>query len=372
MSFLNADDTLADALAFLDSFDDEQLTLQPKKKRVRSARSTSTALQRRQKTETLQLREQVAGLELHLQRLTNLFQSRYDGHIVMTEGGGYDMKMKRKTRYDQAMTKYQERLQAEKDNYKLRELLEVGYDMTLLTLNFVQEKVPRPLNGASHCGVQLEKKVENLYCRSSMLFPDGPASISSHTVITNDERRGKVIEMMTVTPMACSVKDAGDLVWRCAGAQVALIHHFLFFMVQDQGTHPNSLEKNYVTTAASTVGLLKFEKWNYARRFEEPGRTVVAWANLIFLPEHELTLHLQSSTVITCSVDGSVDASVARSLVQLHSEPVDSCSIDHGKRNVHDTVLAFAGDVFRQHLQSQQNQLLQNAGSMERTLSIMA
>ncbi|KAG6975443.1 hypothetical protein JG688_00002381 [Phytophthora aleatoria] len=371
MSFLEPDDgqTLDDALAFIDSFDDVQKAPKPKKKRVRSARSTSTALQRRQKAETLQLREQVAELLEQLKRLRDI-QSQNDGHIcsAMTEDEGYAQKITRKIRYDQAMTEYLGRLQAEKDNRKLREMLasQVKASTALRGLlqkqsvteglDFVNKRpqVQRPLTDASQCSIQLEKKVEDLYCRSDMLFQDGSASISSHTVIRNDEQKGTVIEIVMVTPMACSIKEAGNLVWE------------YFKEKWDQGSHPNSLEKNYVARATSSIGLLELEKWNYIRKFEESERTVIVWTNLIFQPEHNVKVHLQSSTVVSHSKGGT---SVARSFVQLYSEELHE---DHENSSTREAILAFAGDAFRQHLQSQQNQLLQNVGRMERTLPLLA
>ncbi|KAG3075693.1 hypothetical protein PI124_g5251 [Phytophthora idaei] len=360
MSFLGPDDgqTLDDALAFIDSFDDVQKAPKTKKKRVRSARSTSTALQRRQKAETLQLREQVAELLEQLKRLRDI-QSQNDGHrcSAMTEDEGYAQKITRKIRYDQAMTEYLGRLQAEKDNRKLREMLasQVKASTALRGLlqkqsvteglDFVNKRpqVQRPLTDASQCSIQLEKKVEDLYCR-----------ISSHTVIRNDEQKGTVIEIVMVTPMACSIKEAGNLVWE------------YFKEKWDQGSHPNSLEKNYVARATSSIGLLELEKWNYIRKFEESERTVIVWTNLIFQPEHNVKVHLQSSTVVSHSKGGT---SVARSFVQLYSEELHE---DHENSSTREAILAFAGDASCQHLQSQQNQLLQNVGRMERTLPLLA
>ncbi|GMF11471.1 unnamed protein product [Phytophthora lilii] len=343
MSFLDADDeTLAAALAFVDGFDAPR----DKKKRVRSASSSSTALQRRQKAETLKLREQVGELQEQLQMLEKLHQQNRKS-LDSSEGENDEDRARRKMIFDHAMVEYKARLEAEKVNYKLREMLakqkkfgdalkEMMQKQSLLEdLSFVQDLTPRiqrPLTDAYLTRSQLEKKVENLYLCSGELFHDQhSASISSHTVIAHDEKRGKVIQMMTVTP--------------------------------DQGVHPDSLQKDYFTTASIRTGVVSMKKWNYARKFIEPSRAVIGWANRMLLLKNNLQMHLQSSTVITYSEADPVNSSVVRSFLQLYSEPLGG-GVQHGEtyNGVHESILAFAGDIFRQHLQSQQNNIISKAG----------
>ncbi|RLN86199.1 hypothetical protein BBJ28_00016087 [Nothophytophthora sp. Chile5] len=62
---------------------------------------------------------------------------------------------------------------------------------------------------------ELEKLVENLYLDSRTVFESTqqPPAISCDMQIKQDSRRGKTIEFVTTTPMACSMHDASEIIW---------------------------------------------------------------------------------------------------------------------------------------------------------------
>ncbi|RLN47539.1 hypothetical protein BBJ28_00002932 [Nothophytophthora sp. Chile5] len=412
MSFLaaEADDkaTLEEALAFIDACEGDETnssadgstasqthveveqrrteTANSKKKRVRSAASSSTELQRRQKAETLRLRDEVAGLEEQLEQLIRmngvLPSSGFEADAIGVEAVemsancdtlGQRQKTRKAAMYEEAVAQFRGRQQAEKTNSKLkvilvnqvkvnsalRELLQKR--STLNGIDFVlgdQPLVERPLTDMDLSMAQLEQSVENLYLHAGSVFPsDQLPSISSHMAVKQDAVRGKTMEMVTITPMACSIEAAGDLVW----SQIK--------RTRTRGSRPNTLEKTYIHTLPIQDGVLAFKKLHYVRKFEESDRVVIVWADLMLLPQYGVQFRAQSWMVITRSTAEPRNACVARSFMQLFAEPQGERSA--GLASAQTTLFGMMGDSFLQFFQSQQNMMIREAGKLARTLPIM-
>ncbi|RLN49702.1 hypothetical protein BBJ28_00005024 [Nothophytophthora sp. Chile5] len=386
-----------------------------KKKRVRSAASSSTELQRRQKAETLRLRDQVAGLEEQLEQLIQMngvlscgFEADVIGAKAVEMAGNCDaLGQRQKTRktamYEEAVAQFRGRQRAEKMNSKLKAILtnqvkvngafrgllqkrstlnvrvpftiDVGLcewmfysDCVFLMLytctqgiDFVlrdQPLVERPLTDMDLSMAQLEQSVENLYLHAGSVFlSDELPSISSHMVVKQDPDRGKTVEMVTITPMACPIKAAGDLVWN----QIKL--------TRNRGTRPNSLEKNYIFTLPTQDGVLAFKKLNYVRKFEESDRVVIVSSDLMLLPQYDVQFRAQSWLVISCSTAEPRNACVARSFLQLFAEPQGERS--GGVANAQTTLFGMMGDSFLEYARSQQSMMIREAGKLTKTLLLM-
>ncbi|RLN47538.1 hypothetical protein BBJ28_00002933 [Nothophytophthora sp. Chile5] len=358
-----------------------------KKKRVRSAASSSTVLQRRQKAEKLRLRDQAAELEEQLEQLQCmngvLHSGVFDAEAIVARAvdnatQSDALRQHRKTRramlYSHAMMQYQGRRQAERMNRKLKATLAnqekvndalrglLQKRSTLDGIDLVlgdQPLVERPLIDMDLSMAQLEQRVENLYLHAGSVFPsDQLPSISSHTTIKQDAVRGKTMEMVTITPMACSIEDAGHIVWGSIEA------------IRDRGSRPNSLEKKYVTTVPSRKGDLELKKLNYVRKFEEADRVVIVWGDLILVPHHRLQFRVQSWMAITRSEADPLQGCVARSFLQIFAEPQGDLERQRDEEVVA-ALFAMLGDIFRQHFQAEQNMMLREAGMIGRTLPIM-
>jgi hypothetical protein len=61
----------------------------------------------------------------------------------------------------------------------------------------------------------LEERVESLYIDSKASIGwDEPCLVSSSMNVKHDTQNGKIIEIQTFTPMACSLQEATSLLWK--------------------------------------------------------------------------------------------------------------------------------------------------------------
>ncbi|RLN87456.1 hypothetical protein BBJ28_00022898 [Nothophytophthora sp. Chile5] len=407
MSFLVADEaemaTLEEALAFIDTYSDssqanakrqsldditpqqQRLTRENRRvKRVRTGASSSTVRQQRQKSELLALRSQVAALEEKLERLQRSSDVPW---IVQVNGDAApdsesdDMATElqsqlqnRRDRYNEAVLEYRELQQAKRTNSglkalvakqagvgsNLRSVLQTTKHSLLYEMGFKfaeQPKIVRPMTDVGMIMAELDQRTQNLYLHSDSVFqPDQSSSISFRVEVKHDEHRGKIMELIAITPMACPIEIAGDLVW----SELKLI--------RTQGDKPNSLKKELTLALPSQVGVLAFKKLNFVRRFDEPDRIVVVWADLVLFPHQKMQFRNQLWTVITRSDADPLGSCVTQTFLQSYMDhQEDSVSRGDGSNATQDAILASQSELFRQHFQSQQNMLILEAARIGRT-----
>ncbi|KAG1692517.1 hypothetical protein DVH05_000257 [Phytophthora capsici] len=207
-----------------------------KKRRVRSDASSSTRLQQRKREELKMLREQAQELEARVELLkTNKFLR--DDVVVH----GVESQKKTLSWHDIAIDEYKERLVSEKTNRRLKSILKNqekvngalgtllqkrsvlnGMDYVFSSpsgvgnlLSVASENEPAADVG-EHIRKELEELVQSIYKRYKTNFKattQTPA-ISCDMRVKRDAKRGKIVEFVTTTPMACGVEEAGEIVWK--------------------------------------------------------------------------------------------------------------------------------------------------------------
>ncbi|KAF4317111.1 hypothetical protein BBO99_00007011 [Phytophthora kernoviae] len=201
---------------------------------------------------------------------------------------------------------------------------------------------------------QLEKSVESLYLASDSVFPpDLPATISCNTRIKRtDDSQGNCIEVVTTTPVSCSLRVAADVVWKdlnVKGQDPERIYHFI------QRRKPDSLEKNFLIALHNPSGVLKIDGFQFMRKYEEPDRVVLIKANTLTLSNMGLRFRDRCWIIISRSNADPKHAAVARTCYQLYAEGSENFSTREDIVQTRDYILSsLSGKVRRDH------QMLQN------------
>ncbi|RLN47542.1 hypothetical protein BBJ28_00002937 [Nothophytophthora sp. Chile5] len=385
---------------------------QPKKKRrARSGASSSTRLQQRKKAELIALREEAQELEAHVKQLK---RSNYlpadvvlemDADVTVAgDGSGGSLIVKGANQQQQgkwyyiAREQYRERYRAEKMNRKLKAILESqtkvnsSLDVVLqkrsalygMDFVFANQPMPGPypptmnsptartvlsdMDNSRPIIAELEKLVENLYLDSRTVFKSTlqPPAISCDMQIKQDSRRGKTIEFVTTTPMACSMQEASDIIWEELTIHREYPDKFYHF---NRGSKLNSQEKSFVMTLRNASGVIDVHGRQFMRKFEEKDRIVLVRADRMFLSTQGIQFRCQSWTVITPS-ESDPQASVVRTFLQLYMERVDGMSprpedIVHAQT----LVMGSLSSKFRKFFQEHQNTLIEKGGLIVRPLS---
>ncbi|EGZ09076.1 hypothetical protein PHYSODRAFT_525783 [Phytophthora sojae] len=294
-----------------------------RKRRVRSAETSSTGLQRRKRAELASLREQAQELEGVLVQMQR-------GVVAgpLTERASEERDSRRCEWYRHALEQCQLRLQAEKTNRQLKSILKK------------QAKVHEALNGV------LQK-------RSTLYHKQSSPSINSSVVCNYDQRRQtKVVEFETTTPLGCSLQDATAFVWR--NFQIDRVRSF----------HPNTLLKKVVITMPSRNGAIQAEKLNYVRKHEDGDQTLISWADLMVLPtKSELHFRAEGLILLTPS-QADPKQTLLRSFLKLYLDN-NSASLYVGPEDIayaQDIVLGAMAAKIRMFWQSFQNMLIEEAG----------
>ncbi|KAL3670958.1 hypothetical protein V7S43_004143 [Phytophthora oleae] len=332
-------------------------SLPPKRKKPRRKypNSSSTVLQRRKKAEILALRNEVEQLEEQLTQLKQV--PGYKCPVSDVEEALVEFRPM--SWAEQAAVQYRGRLQAEKVNSKLKSIManQVKVSETLRTLiqktavmedmDFLHPDPCRPLSDGLYDMSLLEKSVERLYLNADAVFkPEKVNSISVQAMVKQNQSLGKILEIVSTTPMMCSLKMASDTLWNW------------FSLAKSMRNRPNILERNYTLLLESQMGPLECRKQNFVRRFEEEDRVVIIWTDILSLPKYQLQFRNQAWMFITPSADAPKDASVLRTFQRLFidhegSQPMQSNSF------VQESVFQELSKLYRRFLQSQQSAMME-------------
>ncbi|RLN87457.1 hypothetical protein BBJ28_00022899 [Nothophytophthora sp. Chile5] len=357
---------------------DHQLGLKMKPARGKSTASASTARHRRIKAEIMTLRSETAELQQQLEQLhalkhvspalQSLVTDAENPNATLTKQDKWSLvqlsgETRALTGAEHVVVQYRKRLQSEKTNRELkaimanqRKLNDTNTHHDLLRvfqgMTFVETTPLLPYRRKLHADVGvaqlawLEQRVESLYrSGNSMLRFEPMPSVSARTMITHDKQRGKTVEIATITPLECPMRDAIEVVWNEFNTWVSgwrILSRMVSMMME------------------SPVGVLDFRKSNFVRKFEEADRTVIIWADLMTLPRYGIQFRNETWVVITPSATDPHSASVVHIFAQIFVDASEgSPSYGNGAPSALDAAFAALGNMYRQFLQSHQNALLE-------------
>ncbi|RLN50018.1 hypothetical protein BBJ29_002962 [Phytophthora kernoviae] len=225
----------------------------------------------------------------------------------------------------------------------------LGKRSLLNDMNFLFESVPPPygpldsLDKSSGVMWQLEKRVESLM----------------H--VNHNTQYGKVIEIETVTPVACSIHEAAAILWK----DTETIHE-----IPDKryrylrGQKPNSLEKNFVMKLRGQQSDLVIDGSHFSRLFGETKRIVIAKADSIILQTDGIEFRSPSWTIITASESDPQHLSNVRSYVRIYSEVQPNLNLNARAEDIKSArnfVLNGLSKMMFGCAQKTQNELIQQA-----------
>ncbi|KAK1946895.1 hypothetical protein P3T76_000905 [Phytophthora citrophthora] len=313
-----------------------QIKTKVKKRRIKTFASSSTRQLQRKKAEKEELREQALFLQAQLDLLQ---RSKYgDGGAVQPDLSHSPAPVSSATTsewYDQAVRQFVFRQQSEKTNRELRSILANQLHSAEALRAILQRRTllegmdlvfggaaplyrpPQSLDNSVGIMKQLEKRVEDLYLDSRAGFGwDRPSLVSSNMKVNPNTQYGKVIEIETVTPVACSIHEAAAVLWK----DLKTVHE-----IPDKsyrylrGSTPNSLEKNFVMKLRGQDNIIEINGSHYSRKFEDRQRIVLAKADSIILPTEGLEFRSPSLTTIATS-ESNPQHSVVRSYLRIYAE----------------------------------------------------
>lgn len=401
MSFLLTQDdksTLDEALAFIDAYDpknaqttddssedvsslddlvadlldvpktQDQVKPKSRKRRVRSAATSSTALQRRKRAELATLRDQVEELQSTLGQLQRT--KALGGHLTVrsaTNNGAAS----RSPWNELAMQQYQKRVDAEKSNRHLKAILAnqdkvrksicavLRKRSALYGIDFVMQTEAPSCGSASlifnHLDplmTCLEDSVERQLANAGSVFEMLKGSVAlSNTMQTQykESRTATSLEFETTTPMPCSLKRACKILWDD------------FRLTRVAGDKAGSLQKKIVFTMQGSKGTIHTEKLHYVRKSESDNHMLICWADIMALPTTR-ALHYRTEgwILLTRSDADPLNACVARSLLKLDMDTDGAgCRIrPEDMVYARDVVLGAMAAKLRKFWQCVQNMLL--------------
>ncbi|KUF84420.1 hypothetical protein AM587_10008309 [Phytophthora nicotianae] len=360
------DGVLQDA-SFLPKETLERNSKKPMKKKRKKTPGASTRLQRRKRAEILALSALSEQLEGRLEQLRR-DQDEFDPSSMLLT---------------QAAIQFQERLQSEVINQRLRAVLteqmkinkalcDVFRAQTSLgNLNVFFGEPGPPVqypvadNSCAMIG-ELEKKVEGLYLDSAAVFqPRGVPCINTTLHVKQEQDRGNVFEITSTTCLPCSVQETSAMFWR----DFLTIHQ-----TNDKSYHflrqrkPASVEKSFKWVLRSEATVREINGFAFVRKIEEPNRVVLVEADRFVLPTEGLHFRIQRWTIITRSEDGSRPGSIVRTLIQLRAEYTEEFApTKNDLQQVKDLVLGTLSSRLRGYLQQQQGKFEREAEQLRMT-----
>ncbi|RLN83840.1 hypothetical protein BBJ28_00017730 [Nothophytophthora sp. Chile5] len=206
----------------------QKLSATNKEGKLRSPVPYSTDLQRRKRAELRVLRQEAQELNAQLALLQSTRHYRI-GAETTHQPEQSDLSGWRSL----AMIEYEERQRAERTNRKLKAImanqLEVhasirkllGRSIVCEGMEFVFQPQPtadRPLSQIDFSDAilaDLATDVERLRLQTDSVFRplESSATISCSTKSWRHERLGNLVETSSVTPLACDIREAGELLW---------------------------------------------------------------------------------------------------------------------------------------------------------------
>ncbi|POM76631.1 Hypothetical protein PHPALM_6104 [Phytophthora palmivora] len=340
------------------SLNELQSTSPIKKKKLRSAASSSAELQRRRRAEIETLRKEVAQLE---ECLSNEAKGQQLS-LVVTKDNGQLSEWHR-----HALIQYQQRLKSEQRNHQLKKMIEqqskdtnklrhVLYKRNVLDgIEFVRT-FESPcvkdffMDYASLLMDQLEEEVDSTYRNFKRMYQPQDGSIITCSQTMYDEKcQSNTLEFETTTPMDWPMRAAFKHVWNVLESS------------SDQSRKSNALEtKVHLTLPLPNRAACHFHKLHFLRKFEEQDRVIIIWSDLMQMTSKNIRLRSIAHAVFTPSEINPLHACVMQTFLKLYVEPSNGGNVlpedvQYGR----EVVLGAFGRLMRIFWQTQQSQLLE-------------
>ncbi|KAG7401940.1 hypothetical protein PHYBOEH_009520 [Phytophthora boehmeriae] len=336
----------------------------PQDKRSKARRTVgavpySTDLQRRKKSELKELRKEAQQLNA---RLVHLQLQRHNRFTTAASKGSHGWQ-------SLAAIECEERQRAERCNRQLK-LVMADMEKVHASFNRLLGR-PEALQGREFV-LQLEPKIERPVVSldvSTAILADLATSLDSlrldaggmftvprddHAVVCRSEKKlyavsgHCVAETKTITPLACSMRDAGDILWRFICSDVDKSFHSITKKT------PNAWEMT--SLAKSRDGFLHIDGVTIYRRYDEDHRIVVVGTSTWVLPNGALQFEDRAWTVITPS---SLHSAVVQTRYQLQVKAQSAASVQPTDfAYAQEAVLSSIGNKLRNAMQSLQSALL--------------
>ncbi|KAG3138763.1 hypothetical protein PC128_g25502 [Phytophthora cactorum] len=365
-----------------------------KKRRTKSVTNYSTRLQQRKRADIQRLREQAHELEAQVALLkTSRFLPgdvvlELDSESLRGGGGLVGQEKQPASWHEMAIAQYRERLVSEKMNRRLKSILvyqkeanralsgllqkrsvlsgmdyvfSAQSDMETASLFAKDSADVGPSKVNKKINSELEEVVRRMYKEVNAQSKENKptTAISCDMRIKHDARRGKMVELVTTTPMSCSVEDATEIVWKELTTSRDYPDKVYKYM---RNGKPNSQEISFVLTLRSPSGILELNGVQYMEKYEEVDRTIVAVAERIVLSTKNLQYRDECWMTVKRSASDT-KVSIVEVFHQLYMEQDDGlvvCPDDlaYGQ----DIVMGSMGNTLRKLLLAQQNTLMEKAG----------
>ncbi|ETL84483.1 hypothetical protein L917_15732 [Phytophthora nicotianae] len=327
----------------------------------------TTGLQRRKRIELLTLRQEAQRLN---ELLAQLQQRRHE-HLAIAADSTTGIEGSNGWR-SLAAIECEGREQAERTNRELKVILanqqKTGEAIrkilrkrgVLEGRNFVfqvkpvVERFPSRLDYSDAILGELASGLESLRLDAEMIFPtidDKHCTIISHSRDKMNASNGHhVAEVSTITPLACSMQNAGDLLWRFVSTDV----DSSFYSIRK--TNPYSFEMNCV--AKSRDGPQNIDGVVIYRRYDEHNSIVVVGRSTWFLPTGGLQFEDTALTVISPSSSDPLRCCTVQTRYELQAKITDLSVLPSDFAQVENAVMSSVGRKLRNAMQALQNALL--------------
>lgn len=334
------------------------------KKRVRRQGSTpySTLLQRRKRGEIQSLREEAQQLNAQLAMLQNVRHSRASTFLSRWR--------------DVAFAECGKRQQAEIVNRRLRGILKnhlkvhhslreaVQMDNVLEGMDFVFGSQPHPTSDSPLYQVDFTNSVmadlatslESLRLKADTVCPkagDKPMVVFRCENKRRVSQGDSVVETTGITPMACSMNEAADIVWGFITKINKDVNNAFRFV---RKTNPTPFEMN--ATASLREGLLNVDAVSLFRRYDELNRIVLVGTTTWSLPNGALQFQDHNWTIISPSKTDPLQSCVVQCFFRLQVKSINSSVLQEDFVRTHEVLLASISQKLRLVMQTLQNVLL--------------
>ncbi|KAG6609383.1 uncharacterized protein IUM83_00389 [Phytophthora cinnamomi] len=326
----------------------------------------TTELQRRKRSELLTLRQEAEALNRRLALLQQLRHDRLALAVNATDGGGSAWQ-------GLAAIECEERKRAERTNRELKVILEtqqktvaaickvLGKRRVFEGRDFVFQlkptipRFPSRLDYSNAILADLERGLDLLRVDTETIFT--PPEDNKYAIVSRsqDIRRTpdghRVAETTTITPLPCSVQDAGETLWRFVSSDVDKS----FYSIRK--CNPHSFEMNCV--ANSREGPQHIDGVVIYRRYDESDRIVIVGTSTWFLATGGLQFEDKFWTVISPSPSDPLHSSVVQTRYQLQANIPDAKSVLAANfAQAEDAVLSSIGRKLRNAMLALQSALL--------------
>ncbi|KAG1703156.1 hypothetical protein DVH05_008068 [Phytophthora capsici] len=326
----------------------------------------TTELQRRKRKELLTLRQEAQRLNTLLVPLLQRRQDHWASALDVTGGVSNGWR-------SLASIECEERRRAERTNGELKAILADQEKIRtaiqrllrrqstfegrefVLQLQPAIERSPCRLDYSQALIGELASGLDALRLDAGMIFPaenENNCAIISRSQDTRHAMTGRrIAETYTVTPLACSMQNAADLLWRFVSSDA----DSAFFSIRK--TNPNSCEMNCVAISRESSQIINGVV--IYRRYNESNRVVVVGLSTWYLPTGGVQFEDKTWTVISPTQSNPQHSCVVRTRYELQAKVTDTASVlPTDLTQVEDAIMSGIGGKLRNAMQAMQNSLL--------------